>query len=389
VSQDAAMLDLRAHFSRFLKADPGRLHFAAHSHHPWPDVTRAAQLAAWEDAARLMDGKWERVLGPVWQAAQQHVARHLNLPDPATVVFAPNTHEFVQRILSCLPVHRTPRLLTTDGEFHSFARQVARLEEEGLLAVIRIPSEPGPDCLPRLVETARQGFDLVWTSEVFFSSGFALEGLGALAEAAGEAVLAIDGYHAFLARPVDLSSIAQRAFWLAGGYKYAMAGEGACFLHCPPGWLPRPRSTGWFASFGALAVSGGGVPYAADGSRFMGATFDPSGLYRFNAAMGWLEGLGLDAGAIHAHALALQEQFVAGLGGAPCGLDPTRLVVPLAERRRGNFLAFDLEDAEAVQAWLAAAGIVADRRGRRLRLGFGLYHTVEEVDRLLERLGRA
>lgn len=383
------MLDLRAHFSRFLGADPSRLHFAAHSHHPWPDVTRAAQLAAWDDAARLMDGKWERVLGPVWQAAQRHVARHLKLPDPATVVFAPNTHEFLQRILSCLPVHRTPRLLTTDGEFHSFARQVARLEEEGLLAVTRIPSEPGQDCLPRLVETARQGFDLVWTSEVFFSSGFALEGLEALAEAAGEAMLAIDGYHAFLARPVDLSGIAQRAFWLAGGYKYAMAGEGACFLHCPPGWLPRPRSTGWFAGFGALAASGGGVPYAADGSRFMGATFDPSGLYRFNAAMGWLEGLGLDAGAIHAHALALQEQFVAGLGAAPCSLDPVRLVVPLAERRRGNFLAFDLEDAEAVQIRLAAAGIVADRRGRRLRLGFGLYHTAEEVDRLLERLGRA
>ncbi|MBX6746005.1 MAG: aminotransferase, partial [Acetobacteraceae bacterium] len=48
----------------------------------------------------------------------------------------------MQRILSCLRVHRTPRLLTTDGEFHSFARQVARLEEEGLLAVTRIPSEP-------------------------------------------------------------------------------------------------------------------------------------------------------------------------------------------------------------------------------------------------------
>ncbi len=383
------MLDLRAHFSRFLGADPGRLHFAAHSHHPWPDVTQAAQLAAWEDAAHLMDGKWERVLGPVWQAAQQHVVRHLKLPDPATVVFAPNTHEFVQRILSCLPVHRTPRLLTTDGEFHSFARQVARLEEEGLLAVTHIPSEPGPDCLPRLVETARQGFDLIWTSEVFFASGFALEGLAELAEAAGEAVLAIDGYHAFLARPVDLSAIAHRAFFLAGGYKYAMAGEGACFLHCPPGWLPRPRSTGWFAGFGALAESGGGVPYAADGSRFMGATFDPSGLYRFNAAMDWLAGLGLDAGAIHAHALALQERFVAGLGSAPCGLDPARLVVPIAERRRGNFLTFDLEDAEAAQARLAAAGIVADRRGRRLRLGFGLYHTAEEVDRLLERLGRA
>jgi hypothetical protein len=66
------MLDLRAHFSRFLGADPGRLHAAAHSHHPWPDVTREAQLTAWDDAARLQDGKWEHVLGPVWQAAQRH-----------------------------------------------------------------------------------------------------------------------------------------------------------------------------------------------------------------------------------------------------------------------------------------------------------------------------
>ncbi|RAI58787.1 aminotransferase class V-fold PLP-dependent enzyme [Roseicella frigidaeris] len=378
------MLDLRAHFSHFLGAEPERLHVAAHSHHPWPDVTRAAQLAAWEDAARWQDGKWEHVLGPVWQAAQRHVARHLALPDLATLVFAPNTHEFVVRLLSCLPRHRRPRLLTTDGEFHSLARQLARLEEEGLVAVTRIPSEPGPDCLPRLVEAARQGFDLIWTSEVFFHSGYAQAGLEALAAAAGEAVLVIDGYHAFLARPVDLSRLADRAFYLAGGYKYAMAGEGACFLHAPPGWLPRPRATGWFAGFGALAEGGEGVGYAADGWRFMGSTFDPSGLYRLNAAMDWLAGLGLDAVAIHAHSLALQTRFVAGLPGT--GLDPARLAVPLAEPRRGNFLAFDLEDAEAWQARLAAAGIVTDRRGRRLRFGFGLYHTEAEIDRLLARL---
>ena len=42
------MLDLRQHFSRFLNTEPDRLHFAAHSHHPWPDVTRDAQAQAWE-----------------------------------------------------------------------------------------------------------------------------------------------------------------------------------------------------------------------------------------------------------------------------------------------------------------------------------------------------
>ena len=48
---------------RFLAANPGRLHFAAHSHHPWPDVTRQAVLDGWDDAARLMDRKWDRIFG--------------------------------------------------------------------------------------------------------------------------------------------------------------------------------------------------------------------------------------------------------------------------------------------------------------------------------------
>ncbi|WP_439595929.1 aminotransferase class V-fold PLP-dependent enzyme [Falsiroseomonas sp.] len=380
------MLDLRSHFTCFLSAEPDRLHFAAHSHHPWPDVTREAHLAAWDSAARLQDGKWEEVLGPLLTRCQGQVAAQLGLPDPATLVFAPNTHDFILRILSALPSHRPPRILTTDGEFHSLARQLARLEEEGLVAVTRIASEPGAECLPRLVEAAAAGFDLIWVSEVFFASGFALEGLEALAEAAREAVLVIDGYHAFMARPVQLGRLAERAFYTAGGYKYAMAGEGACFLHCPAGWLPRPRATGWYAAFGALEQPGGGTGYAADGWRFMGATFDPSGLHRLDAALRWVDQVGLTTAAIQAHAHALQARFVAGLDGS--GLSADRLVVPLEERRRGNFLTFDLDEAEAWQQRLHQAGIVTDRRGRRLRFGFGIYQTTEEVDALLARLKR-
>jgi kynureninase len=375
------MLDLSAQFSRFLGSDPDRLHFCAHSHHPWPDATREAQLAAWDLAARRIDDKWEEVLGPLWQACQRHVAGRLNLPDPGTLVFAPNTHEFVVRLLSALPAHRPARVLTTEAEFHSLARQLARLEEEGLVTVTRVPD--APDTLDRLVAAA-PGQDLIWTSEVFFSSGRALSGLERLAAAAGEAALVIDGYHAFMARPVDLSAIADRAFYLGGGYKYAMAGEGCAFLHCPPGWLPRPRTTGWYAAFGALAGAQGQVGYAADGWRFMGATFDPSGLFRLDAALRWCDAQGLAPAAIHAHALALQQRFVAGLPGT--GLDPARLVVPLQDLNRGNFLTFDLPDAEAWQARLAAAKIVTDRRGSRLRFGFGLYQTGAMVDALLERL---
>ena len=41
--------------------------------------------------------------------------------------------------------------------------------------------------------------------------------------------------------------------------------------------------TGWFAEFDDLTLRPEQVGYAKDAMRFMGATFDPSALYRFNA----------------------------------------------------------------------------------------------------------
>ena len=87
-------------FTRSLSANPDRLHFAAHSHHRWPDASFDGQVEAWEDAARLADLKWGRILGPVWEEAQGHIARELKLPDPSTLSFSPNTHDFLVRIFS-------------------------------------------------------------------------------------------------------------------------------------------------------------------------------------------------------------------------------------------------------------------------------------------------
>jgi selenocysteine lyase/cysteine desulfurase len=380
-----AVLDLKRHFSHFLGSDPERLHFAAHSHACWPDASRAAQLKAWDDAARLIDGKWEHVLGEVLPRAQRHVARQLGLPDPQSVVFAPNTHELVKRILSCFPATQPVRLLTSDSEFHSFARQIARLEEDSLVQAIRIPSAPFDSFAARFAEAARTArHDLIFVSQVFFNSGFAMQDIAGVAAAAGDAMLVVDGYHAFMARPVDWSALAPRAFFIAGGYKYAMAGEGACFMHCPPGWGARPRDTGWYAAFGALsAAQDDRTAYAASGWRFMGSTFDPSGLYRFNAVQDWLQAEGIDVAAIHAHVRTLQDRFTAALPAGP--LSAAQLVVP-AGLPRGNFLTFEIDDAARVQQRLAAAKVVTDHRGSRLRIGFGLYHTAGDVDALLARL---
>jgi selenocysteine lyase/cysteine desulfurase len=361
-------------FQRAIAAAPERLHFAAHSHHLWPDASYVGQLAAWEDGVRLADRKWERVMGEIWPAAQRHVAAELGLPDPASVVFAPNTHELLLRIASALP-RRPLRILASDGEFHSFRRQSVRWEEAGSAVVDRVP-------LDGIVAAAHAGeHDLIFVSQVQFGTGHVFDGiaeLAALTRPEGPWVV-IDGYHGFMALPTDLSAVADRIFYLAGGYKYAMAGEGCAFLHAPPGFGPRPEITGWYAEFDDLSLPPGSVGYAPDARRFLGATFDPSGIYRFVAVRDMLRQEGLTTADIAAHAAGLREALLVEL--------PVEAEL-LNSGSPARFLALRSPEAARWKAALEAEDVIVDVRGDVLRIGFGLYQDSRDLEELTEALRR-
>ena len=379
----AARKDL---FSRALSLDPERLHFAAHSHHLWPDASFDGQVRAWVEANKFADRKWDLVFGDVVPEAQGQVARELNLPSPDTVVFAPNTHDFLLRIFSGFAA-KPVRILSTDGEFHSFRRQGERWQEAGEALVTRVPLHPFETFEDRFLEAARSGgFDWIVVSQVFFRTGQAfgrLDELAALADPAGPSVL-VDGYHGFMATPTDLSAVADRLFYVAGGYKYAMSGEGVCFLHAPPGYCPRPAITGWFAEFGDLEGPPGGVQYRTDGGRFWGATFDASALYRFNAVRRMLDEAGLSTADISDHARGLMRRFQDAVAAGEAGAlaEATLLNPVMDDAPRARFLAFRHPDAQAWRARLLAADVVADVRDDTIRFGFGLYQDEADLERL-------
>lgn len=387
------MLSFKEHFRTALEGLGDRLHFAAHSHHLWPDVTRDAQLACWRDGAVMNDAKWGRVFEEVIPQAQAHIADVLSLPDPGQVVFGPNVHGFFLRLLSCLPTDRPPRILSTDGEFHSFSRQAARLVEDGLIEWNTVPCDPFDSLQARLTDALQsKRYDLAYLSQVFFDSGRVLPGLEKVVAsvADSETLIAVDGYHGFAAVPTDLSRIAGRVFYLAGGYKYAMAGEGCCFMAVPPGCMLRPRNTGWYASFATLSASDDRVAYADNGWRFAGATFDPSGLYRMNAVFGLFKQLGLDVGTMQGRAATLQHQFLDAMEHAAVPSISRRTLIH-AGSPHGRFLTFDVGSsitAQAITDSLETAGVRIDARGSRVRFGFGLYHDPADVDELVHRLNR-
>ncbi len=364
-------------FAKSLGAAPGRLHFAAHSHHLWPDASFDGQVQCWNDAAALADAKWDRVMGEVWPEAQNHVAAELGSGDPSAIVFAANTHDFLIRLAAATPraERRRLRVLMSDGEFHSARRQFARWAEDGWLALATVP-------LGELLAAARAGdHDLILCSHVQFGSGDILAdvaALAALARAEGPWVV-IDGYHAFMALPQPFAGgAAAHAFYLAGGYKYAMAGEGMALMHCPPGFGPRPPLTGWFAEFEDLTAAPGQVGYASDAMRFIGATFDPSALYRFNHVRQMLAGEGLTTAAISAHIAALQARLLDRVGGTALGT--AQLLNPLDGGPHARFLAFRHPRAAAWCDALRRHHVVTDVRGDVLRIGLALYHDADDID---------
>jgi len=368
-------------FCQALAHLPAARHAAAHSHHLRPDVVRDAQDACTLDALCRADLKWDKFFGQIYPSAQAHVARLLGTSRPENVVFASNTHELLTRLLSCLPSPLD--ILTTDSEFHSAARQFRRLEEAGLARVTRVAAEPFESFPERFVAAASDAFSLVFLSHVFFNSGYVVPDLEALvaavsASARPEAFLVIDGYHAFCALPVDLSQLQARVFYMAGAYKYAMSGEGACFMHAPDGYGPRPVNTGWFAGFAALgAASLGPVPYPSDASRFAGATLAPDGIYRFDAVMSLLDREGLDPRGIHQRVRELQRDFLDRV--STHALPRSALLLP---GERGNFLTWRSEQAQSLHERLQALGIICDYRQDRLRLGFGIYHDPADIEAL-------
>jgi len=372
-------------FSRALAAAPGRLHFAAHSHHLWPDASYAGHLQAWDDAALLADRKWEKIFGEVIPSAQTHVAAELKLPDPNTIAFAPNTHELLVRVFSAKgggPLD----VLTTDGEFHSFRRQGRRWEEDGRIRRRIVACEPFASFTDRYLAAMReQTPDIAFLSHVMFKSGLRFDGVEELASHArpdGPWVV-LDLYHSFMAMACDFSAIAERAFLLGGGYKYSMAGEGAGYLHAPPGFGPRPQNTGWFADFGAIEAKQGEIAYSPDGGRFLGATFDATGIYRFNAVRAMLAREGLDTAAISARVDTLRTRIEAAIAARKAGvLSEAELLLPNSSGPRARFLSLRHPHATGWKAKLFEHDIITDARDDVLRIGLGLYHDNADVDAL-------
>ncbi|WET81263.1 kynureninase [Amycolatopsis sp. QT-25] len=375
---------LAAHYTEFGVAD--RILLTGHSHQAWPDVAREGLLEAFSDAAEEVDTKWDRAFA---KADEMRAGFRALLGDPhGAIALGASTHDLVLRFLSAMELPRRPRLVTTDGEFHTLRRQLARLAEEGV-EVVRVPATPVTTLAERVAAEVTEDTAAVFVSAVLFETSRLVPGLAHLADVclAKSVDLVVDAYHALGVVPFPLHDLGLTNAWvLGGGYKYLQLGEGNCFLRMPAHAQElRPVVTGWYAEFGALADERrpGRVAYAHGSDRFAGATYDVTSHYRGARVFRFFAEHGLTPE-------FLREVSRHQIGFLAEGFDELGLPEDVITRDRGTpldriggFLSLKCADAGALRATLAERGVRTDSRGQYLRFGPAPYLSDRQLDSAL------
>ena len=371
-------------YRRFRVAE--RLLLSGHSHQAWPDRGFEGQRQAWLDAAEFVDDKWERAFARADRVRAGYV-RLLGDPD-GSIALAESTHHLVLSWLSALPIRERPKVVTTDGEFHSLRRQLARLEEEGL-QVVRVPSVPAADVGERVAREVDARTAAALVSSVFYGNAHLAGGLQEAARACRRegALLLVDAYHSLNVVPFSMEGI-EDAYVTGGGYKYCQLGEGNAFLRLPPGCQLRPVVTGWFSEFGALTdAPRGDVAYGEGGWRFAGATYDPTANYRASEVFDFFSEMGLAPGLLREvsqHQVRLLARSFDDLDLNP-GLVVRDRSVPM--EGIGGFLALGSPRAGDLHRGLRARGVFTDYRGETLRMGPAPYLTDRQIEDAVQALG--
>ena len=403
---------LAPHYGRFRVAE--RLLLTGHSHQAWPDRGFDGQRRAWLDAAERVDEKWECA----FQRAERVRRGFARLLGDATgeIALGASTHDLVVRFLSALPIRERPRLVTTDGEFHTIRRQLDRLAEEGI-ELEKVARDPVETVAERLAARVDARTSALLVSSVLYRDARIVHGLGETYRACERlgVPLLVDAYHSLDVVPFDLAGEGlEGAFVVGGGYKYCQLGEGNCFLRLPPGCEMRPVITGWFAEFGALTATGPGtatgsgadpgldpgpdpgldpapqaVAYGSGAARFAGSTYDPTSHYRAAEVFDFFDEMGLTPAflrEVSRHQIGVLADRFDALDADPAIIARDRSV-DLAGI--GGFLALGTPHAEALSRLLRERGVLTDFRGETLRFGPAPYLSDAQLAAAVEALGEA
>jgi kynureninase len=324
-----------------------------------------------EDDLREGFHLWQSKLGDAWdgwmdeeQAHRSRLAQLIGASRPDCIVPKTSAGQGLRTVLNALG--GVPRVVSTMGEFDSvdvILKQYAAVGRIRLQLVSYQGADGGID-LSELMETIRDGVDLVVISQVMFMTGQIVHDLDTVAERCHRvgARLLVDAYHAVGVLPIDVAGM-NADFMIGGSYKYLRGGPGAAFLYVSPDALSsglKPVDIGWFAKEQPFNYERPDPPrFASGGDAFLEST--PPVLTYYQARAG--QQLTLQLGVAR-----IREYAMDRLGHLKRYLADAGIEAEGADGDHGAFLTIETDSAVSLAEALEDGGITTDARGRFLRL---------------------
>ena len=369
-----------------------RLLFANHSHQAWPNACIEGQKEAFYLSANKINAKWEDILQK--QEILRNYLRTWYEDSKGSYSFSANTHDLLVRLLSALPFEKKPKIITTDGEFYTIARQLSALAQRTPIEVVCIAHTPLETLAQRIEKALDEQVACILCSHVFFENAMVnvdVENIGQCAKERNIPLI-IDDYHGANVVRLSLKAPALTdAYILGGGYKYLQWGEGNAYLRFPSDTSLAPIITGWYAVFSQLhkgMTIQDPLRYDSGNSRFAGATFEPTSVCRAEKTVEFFHQQQLTPKVLckqYAEQIAYMKSTFQALRIPASTL---QLAHPYPLSHNGGFLALKSPYAQEIARRLQQYKVYVDTRKDVIRFGPAPYSEKRQIDKAFEMVDR-
>jgi selenocysteine lyase/cysteine desulfurase len=303
--------------------------------------------------------------------------------DPDEVAVTASVSAGVSALASGLRYAGRSKLVLSDLEFPTIGQIWHAQKLRGARVVHVEPAEDGTIPFDRFQAAIDDDTLLVSITHVSYRTGALLE-VERIAELAHErgALVLLDAYQSAGSVPLDVKRLGVD-FLAAGTVKYMLGSAGLGFLFARREVVERiwPTATGWFADEDIFKMDHRDYSPARTAARFQAGTPPIPSIYAGVAGIGLLQETGVDE--IRQHVLELNSRLLEGLDGLRA-----TVATPRRPKRRGALVCVRSTDAPALVAALGRDGIVTSERDGSVRISAHLYNSADDVDAVLEALGR-
>jgi selenocysteine lyase/cysteine desulfurase len=303
--------------------------------------------------------------------------------EPDEIAVTTSLSAGVSALATGLRYARRSKIVVTDLEFptigqiwHAQAARGARVEHVA-------PAEDGIVPLERFEQAIDEDTALVSITHVSYRTG-AMTDVEAVVQLARErgALVLLDAYQTVGSLPVNAKAL-DVDFLAAGVLKYLLGSAGLAFFYCRRELFERvwPTATGWFADRDIFEMDVHDYSPSPTARRFQSGTPPIPAIYAGIAGIELMQEIGIAE--TREHVLELNERLIGGVeevGGT--------VVTPRRPDRHGALVCIRSTDVDDLVAALARDGIVTSSRDGNLRVSAHSYNSSEDIEAVLQALGR-